>query len=52
MPDQCGYCYRNAVATIYLRRSLLRLLLRRPALARRVCTDHIHGSDRPGGWYA
>jgi hypothetical protein len=47
--ELCSYCGRPSAATIYLRNGPLRALLRRPRRARRVCTDHIHRADRPGG---
>lgn len=52
MTDPCAYCYRLAVTTIELRNGPLRAALRRPRRFRRVCTDHIRSSDRPGGWRA
>lgn len=51
-PEQCGYCYRVPVATIYLRRTPLDVLLGRANRKRRVCLNHIHREDRPGGRYA
>jgi hypothetical protein len=43
----CAYCPRFAKTTIYLRRSIVRVLLRKPAKRRDVCTDHIERARRP-----
>jgi hypothetical protein len=37
----CGYCYRPAVATLYLRRTVVEILARRRARTRNVCSTHV-----------
>jgi len=38
--QRCDHCYRWATTTVY-RRGLLARLTRRPAVAVRVCSDHL-----------
>lgn len=43
---RCDYCYRWAIARIYLRQGWVRTILHLPPRTRDVCANHIHRASR------
>lgn len=45
----CNYCYRFAIAKIYVRQGALARLFKRPSKRRDVCAHHLRSHGHFGG---